>query len=106
MPDDTTVSSGEQKEQRSLPVEYQNINEVPIYSCDHIFVTIMPTDESFVLQMFSTIPPILDLEDEESPSNTVIRKCVGQFHLTPKYAQDLVNTLQRHLTEFNKGQAT
>ena len=95
MADDTTVPSGE-SQHVSIPVTYNDMTDVPLYGCDHIIALLAP-DESFILQMFSTTPPVLGGKDEP-PVTKAYRKCVGQFHVTPALARQLIDMIQQQLT--------
>ena len=100
MPDDTIASAEEQPV--SLPITHTGIEDVPIYGCDHIMVSRMPTDGSCILQMFATIPPLPD--SHGNPPKSVSRKCIGQFHLTQRHIQDFMKALQTHLANSNEGE--
>lgn len=101
MPDDTTAST-EERQTMSLPINHIGIEDVPIYGCDHVMVSLMPTDGSCILQMFATIPPIPDLHGD--PPKSVSRKCIGQFHLTPAHVQNLAKAIQEQLANPNEGE--
>ena len=75
-----------------LPVLYANIEETPVYGCDHIQTFFMPTDGAILVQMFMTIPPRPD-------KDSITSKCIGQFHLTPETAQNLIDSLGVDLAE-------
>ncbi len=94
MADDTTVPSGK-PQQITLPVTYDT-KDVPVYGCDHVSALLVP-DESFILQMFSTTPPVLNDQDG-SALTPAYRKCVGQFHITPALARRLIDMIQQQLT--------
>ena len=87
MADDTRVSGF-----RTLRVQYEPI-ESPVYGCDHIIARRINDDDSFILQMFSTTPPVIG-DGGESVLIEPLRRCMGQFHLTPKLAQRLVTMIQ------------
>lgn len=102
MPDDTT-SPAEEQQSTNLPIAHIGMDDVPIYGCDHISAVLMPTDNSLILQMFSTIPPVPRLDG--GPPESVSRRCIGQFHLTPGHAQNLARVIQEQLGKTNKESA-
>ena len=102
---DNPTGAEEQKGPVTLPVENRDMDQVPISGCDHTYVTVLPTDESLVLQMFSTVPPLLDAEDGKNMPKVVVRKCIGQFHFTLKGAHILTNMLQEALKNVDKGRS-
>ena len=91
---DATPPPTEQTRQVTLPVTYEPIDE-PLHGCDHVIALGTP-DGALTLQMFSTTPPIIDDKDG-SPLTEARRKCVGQFHITPKLAQRLIQLLQEQI---------
>ena len=94
MTDKAAESTGEEYEYAHVEsdIVYGEIKDIPPpYGCDAIMVIYAP-DESFLLQMFSTTPPVMNEENKMA-----YRRCVGQFHITPKIAQQLVDMLLPHL---------
>ena len=89
----------------TLPVDTRDMDQVPISGCDHTHVTGMPTDDSVVVQVFSTVPPLLDVEGRGNMPDVVVRKCIGQFHFTPKGALDLANKIQEVLNKVERGKS-
>ena len=92
-----------QKGRITLPVDNREMDQVLIVGCDHTHVSFLSTDDSVILHMFSTVPPLIDPEDEESMPKVVVRKCIGQFHFTLKGAHTLLNMLQEGLKNLEKG---
>ena len=90
MPDETPPSSEEQEE-RGLPVIYTGMEDTPVYGCDQIITLRMPTDGAILVQMFMTLPPRVNVADRSFTS--VPCKCIGQFHLTPETARNLVDSI-------------
>ena len=94
MADDTTTSPKKLQKVR-LNVTNYDMEDVTPHGCDHI-IALMTQDRSLVLQMFSTVYPVIN-EKDGSPMTEFSRKCLGQFHITPVLAQRLITMIQDQL---------
>ena len=79
---------------------YTGMEDTPVYGCDHIKTLLMPTDGAILVQMFMTLPPRVNVEDRSLLP--VPCKCIGQFHLTPETARNLVNSILVDLSEITE----
>ena len=96
---DETSSTSEEQEQITLPVSYTGIEDTPVYGCDHIKTLFMPTDGAILVQMFMTLPPRLNKDNEGRPMPSITSQCIGQFHLTQGTARALIDSLEVDLAE-------
>ena len=81
-------------ESKTVPLQY-DMPDLPLHGCDYVNILSTP-DKALVLQFFSTTPPVVNNKDGSLLTETR-RKCVGQIHITPIVAQQIMERLGEQL---------
>ncbi len=96
MADNATKQPGKEGriESKTVPLQY-DMPDLPLHGCDHVNILSTP-DRALVLQFFSTTPPVVNNNDG-SLLTEARRRCVGQIHITPTVAQQIMEGLEEQL---------
>ena len=92
-PNGQTSTVGKESTQ-TVTVQYET-PDGPIHGCDYVNV-LATQDDALVLQFFSTTPPVVNAKDGTLLTE-VRRRCVGQFHVTPVVAEQIVENLKSQI---------
>ena len=81
-------------ESKTVTLQY-DMPDLPLHGCDYVNILSTP-DKALVLQFFSTTPPVVNNKDGSLLTETR-RRCVGQIHITPTVAQEIMKRLGEQL---------
>ena len=81
-------------ESKTVTLQY-DMPDLPLHGCDYVNI-LSTADKALVLQFFSTTPPVVN-DNDGSLLTEARRRCVGQIHITPTVAQQIMKRLGEQL---------
>ena len=81
-------------ESKTVTLQY-DMPDLPLHGCDYVNI-LSTADKALVLQFFSPTPPVVN-DNDGSLLTEARRRCVGQIHITPTVAQQIMGVLGEQL---------